>query len=1311
MTQRDGQVITFYSYKGGTGRTMALANVAWILAASGHRVLVADWDLESPGLHRFFRPFLDRGQVATTGGTVDLLGEYEWAATQEAPGRPEDWYREYARVEKYAFSIAWDHFPPGGGLDIMLAGRHNLDYDKTVAGMDWDAFFDAGGDEFLDALRANMKARYDYVLIDSRTGLSDVADICTLHLPDVLVDCFTFSYQGIEGAADVAKRVANYDKPEPRARSRRVLPVPMRVGDGETFKVDAGRAFARRQFGPLPSGMTDDERRDYWFTVEVPYREFYAYEEILATFGDPPGARRTLLAAYETLTGYITGDRVRSLRPMSDALRQQTMAKFNRKMQVADEVIVLRYSPADQSWAEWAQGVLTAAEVRVAEGEGALPHTASRELALVSQAYDGMDLDPDALVVLLDEARGSLSTTSDNSVSIAGEDAAGAARRLFDLVGAERTEGRQGRLPRFPGDAQQAFYVPGRNTRFTGRAELLRGLRARLRAGGPGSVVAVHGEPGTGKTQLALEYAHRFRGAYDVVWWVTAYPPQFVDVGFSDLGRELGLPSQPAIPDRVRAVRQWLDRGGAQARWLLVFDNVNEYRDIEGYLPKGNGHVIVTTREPNLSESLTTVEVGPFALVESIDHLTNRVGADRITGPEAEQVARTVANLPLFVALAGARLADPDVTVAEYLADLRRYQPVPAVGAGDAGLTPLGEEAGAVPVRRDDIEAVWDVSLGRLEADSPGAFRLLQLTSVLAPEISLDLLYGDPVARIIAGRDPAVAALLADRVSERNIAVGLVQRLNRLALIKLDQQLRLIQVHQLLQAALRKRMSDQEAAEVRQEVHRILVESRPPGEVEEPTLQQRLRILWPHLDHSDAVDSPDDDVRQLVIDRVRYIWQLGGYDQGVRYARQADRTWSAQLEAMPADDPRRRSLLVQLLNLRFNWANLLRSLGRFEESCGLSEDTLRQQEALIGPAHPHTLSTANGYGGDLRALGRYREALRRDMQTYETSVQEFGADDRQSLILANNLAASYRLMGDFRRAMELDRATYESWNRSVGGRHPRTLLSAGNLASDLREAGEYRESVDLLRTVLDGYWDLYGNRSREALMTQVNLAGALRGAGELDEAADLLDTAFHGMQEESGPSHPETGLARLARAATMQLRRETAEALTETTATEDIFVRAFGGEHPYVLACRVNRAVAAWDESRGETDREAAHTLAAAAAAALEQLLGAEHPSAMAAANNVAVFTIMLGDAQAGRAMIDDVVRRMARVLGDQHPDTIRSRGNAALSRESRDGGSASPERATVTDLLASRIGQRHPSVVAFRDGRYVRRVLDPHRY
>src|SRR6266567_5800587 len=77
----EGQIVTFYSFKGGTGRTMTLANVAWILAANGLRVLIADWDLESPGLHRFFQPFMDPG-ASDRPGIVDYVRRYEWAAAQ-----------------------------------------------------------------------------------------------------------------------------------------------------------------------------------------------------------------------------------------------------------------------------------------------------------------------------------------------------------------------------------------------------------------------------------------------------------------------------------------------------------------------------------------------------------------------------------------------------------------------------------------------------------------------------------------------------------------------------------------------------------------------------------------------------------------------------------------------------------------------------------------------------------------------------------------------------------------------------------------------------------------------------------------------------------------------------------------------------------------------------------------------------------------------------------------------------------------------------------------------------------------------------
>ncbi|MFG2013091.1 FxSxx-COOH system tetratricopeptide repeat protein [Micromonospora sp. NPDC048868] len=1299
---REGQVITFYSYKGGTGRTMALANTAWILAANGQRVLVADWDLESPGLHRFYAPFLDPEQVATTGGVMDLILDYEWenARRREETGadpRPGDWHREYARVHRYAFSVSWE-FPGGGSLDLLLAGRHNPDYATSVTGLNWDNFYNRlGGAQFFDALREDMKRHYDYALIDSRTGISDVAEICTIHLPDVLVDCFTLSDQGIDGAAAVAARVRDYEG----RRARRVLPVPMRVDDGEKGKRDAGRSLAMQKFAGLPGGMTDSERQAYWLTVEVPYRAYYAYEETLATFGDEPGGRTTLLSAYETLTSHITNGRITGLPRMDDQLRRRTVQRFERKPTVVDELILLRHVPEDQVWAEWAQAVLNSADLRVVTAalDGPAPEqtgSAFREVRLLSRAYlaawrarsgtAGDRAAPSWLAVHVDDTPPVPDVPVGSWTAVHDLTAEDAATHLLKLVG--RTVGAAGLRPaRFPGVRATVFNAPARNARFTGREDLLRRLREELRAsGGSGTPVALRGGPGLGKTQLAIEYAHRFRGAYDIIWWVAADPPQFVDVLMTELSDELGLPSQATIPETNRALRQRLGQterrpdGSPPPHWLLIFDNADQYEDVRPYLPQGNGHVLVTTRNPDWGDLARAVDVDEFARAESVAHLRARLGEHLMSVAEAERVADAVENVPIFVATVGAWLADTRTPVEDYLAGLRR--------------TGLETE-------------VWDLPLQRLREGSPGAYRLLQLASVLAPEISLDLLYSDRVARVIAPHDPVVAARVADRVSERDIAATLVQRMNKLALIKLDPHAHRVQVHRLLQTALRARMTDDELVTAKHEVHQILAGSRPPGEVEDPANRQRFRMLWPHLDGSDAISCRDDDVRQLVIDRVRYIYVSGGYEQGERYARETEAVWSALLAELPPDGTEHRKLRVQLLHLRFNWANVLRSLGRFDEALRLDEDTLHQQEELIGDSHPHTLMTAGGYGADLRTLGRYREALERSSRTYAASVEVFGEDHRRTLTAANNLAVSYRLMGMFDRALEGDQATNRRQRVVLGPEHPNTLVSANNLARDLRETGDYEGSVALLREVVTGYRNLFGEQSRDLLTAQANLAVSLRSTGEIAEAAQLLDETYQRLLATLGPTSPDTLFSRLSRTANLMLQGQNAQALAELVEVEQQFVQAFGADHPYSLVCRVNLGVAQWDAG----DTGTSLSITEAAAAAMLAALGDRHPFTMAAANNLAVFTILTGEPERGRDRLLAVVEQLAEVLGPEHPDTLRARGNLETVNQALSGGRVSIGRMRIADRLANRVGQHHPSVVVLRDGRYVRRVLDPHPY
>jgi hypothetical protein len=325
----NGEIVTFYSYKGGTGRSMLLANVAWILACNGKGVVAIDWDLEAPGLHRYFSPFLLDRDLTGSDGVIDFVIDFSLAALSapsdaEAPATG-PWFLPYANILRYAASLDWE-FPKGGALDFVGAGRQGPSYSTRVNSFDWQGFYDRfGGGTFLEETKRLLKESYDYVLVDSRTGVSDTSGICTLQLPDTLVACFTLNNQSIEGSAAVVESV------EAQRRDRepvRILPVPMRVENSEKVKLDLRKARARERFGRFPAGLRGAELDRYWADVEVLYVPFYAYEEILATFGDRTGERHSILASAERITGVLTNGEVdRTVRP-SEGRRLEVLASY-----------------------------------------------------------------------------------------------------------------------------------------------------------------------------------------------------------------------------------------------------------------------------------------------------------------------------------------------------------------------------------------------------------------------------------------------------------------------------------------------------------------------------------------------------------------------------------------------------------------------------------------------------------------------------------------------------------------------------------------------------------------------------------------------------------------------------------------------------------------------------------------------------------------------------------------------------------------------------------------------------------------------
>ncbi|PRX68996.1 tetratricopeptide repeat protein [Nonomuraea fuscirosea] len=1311
MTEaRNGRIITFYSYKGGTGRTMALSNVAWILAANGHRVLTVDWDLESPGLHKFFRPFLDSDKIVSTPGVIELITEYAWAARRNE-SRPDDWHRDYARVRQHVVSIDWDDFPGDGSIDFLSAGRQNRDYSSLVARFDWDTFYDSyGGGQFLDAMRDDMSAEYDYVLIDSRTGVSDISDITTEHFPHILVTCFTLSDQSIEGASDVATQVADRF----RARGIRILPVPMRVDDAEKEKLDAGRAFARSKFARFPTGMSRDEAITYWGAVEIPYKPFYAYEETLATFGDAPGSPASLLAAYERLADVITDGEVPSLPAMPEELRMSYRDLFRRRRPATFMDVYISYVPEDRLWYDWIKAVLSGVGLRVhphnptdqdnegAPGSGPIDDSA-RILALLSPAYlrsaQAREIWQSMSGLQLTESRGQLipvriadvrlsvpyaDPTPLDLVRLEEEQAMAALLRTLDRPGQPTEAGGAVTGPRYPGRQPTVLDLPTRNATFTGRGEVLQRLREQL-VGGAQTVVtqtvvtqaALYGLGGVGKTQLAIEYAHRYMADYDVVWWISAEQSELLNGAMANLAVRLGLRVGDNVAEAAQAARDALRRGEPYKRWLLIFDNADNPEELQDYLPGGtSGHVLITSRHRAWEQAAVPLPIDVFTREESLEHLRRRVPS--MNDDEAGRVAEALGDLPLAIEQAGAWLQETGMDVDEYVETLND-QPAATLALGETLNYPR------------PVVLTWNVSFDRLRERSPAAVRLLELLSYFAPEpVSLSMLYGDETVKCLLKYD--------DTLRDKIMIGRLVRELSRFALAKVDQRDNSVQVHRLVQAVLRDRMTESEQEDTMHDVHRILLGARPrEGDTDDPENWRRFDEIWPHLTPSQADDCDEEETRQLLIDRVRYWWKRGEFERALEMGRRLEERWINKLGNVDR----------QTLFLRFQMANVLRQQGKYQEACDLDRAIMEDQLNVLPKPHPHTLMTAAGLAADLRALGQLQESLQMEQESYDQTRDLFVDDHPRTLTAANNLAVALRHVGQINEARRLDQETLDRRRAVIGIDHPYTLSSQLSLALDIREAGEYQKAAELLRDVLSRYQRVLGSDFVDTLRAARNLAVALRKAGALTEARQLTEATLERYVQHYGPDYPDTVICRLNLAGDLGDAGDWEAARRLAEQVLDTFETTLGPAKPYTLIAANNLLI----YQRETGDVASAYSLGTQTLNRFTETLGKEHPFRLVCTINVANCLADLGKYDQAETMERELLTalRDAPGRGPLHPDTLVCEANLAVTlRDLRRADEARELREAVLVHLRRVLGEAHPLINAVLDWRRVSRDLDP---
>ncbi len=394
-------IYTLYSFKGGVGRSMALANLAECFCEKGLKVLMIDWDLEAPGLESYFYSAADGesagaelARLRGARGLLEMLLDYKakypelagWnskpevretqdrdelekrardvkradeiikKALENLSNVPEDLRRverpsalatgpapllpsatvadqgltrslgtKGARAGAYgevldkglaplSEYLQLVHKSGAAELWLLTAGARSpenfANYANAVQDFDWIAFLAAfEGREYLEWLRRKL-ATFDVVLIDSRTGVTEMGGICTRQMADAVVSFCAPNLQNVDGVARIRKSFDTDAAKKARyGRGLDVLVIPTRIDDFESALVNQfSKEFQAKIEAEslLPEELSGLDR-PLW-NLQVPYIPKYNYLERLvigprAVEADPPTVK--LIKAYRRIAVHL----------------------------------------------------------------------------------------------------------------------------------------------------------------------------------------------------------------------------------------------------------------------------------------------------------------------------------------------------------------------------------------------------------------------------------------------------------------------------------------------------------------------------------------------------------------------------------------------------------------------------------------------------------------------------------------------------------------------------------------------------------------------------------------------------------------------------------------------------------------------------------------------------------------------------------------------------------------------------------------------------------------------------------------------
>ncbi|KAI1041163.1 hypothetical protein LB504_013207, partial [Fusarium proliferatum] len=616
---------------------------------------------------------------------------------------------------------------------------------------------------------------------------------------------------------------------------------------------------------------------------------------------------------------------------------------------------------------------------------------------------------------------------------------------------------------------------------------------------------ALWGLGGSGKTQIALDYAYRRCDADDecCIFWVHADSKATFLADYKTIGKKLGVDERLDGMDLLDAVRHGIE---GRSTWVMIFDNADDLRlfgvgeqarggkasdNLHKFVPHAStGTTLWTSRDAYIAGTLVGlrrgIEVQSMTMNEAallLAHSRDDPSSTREILREAgfDTLLQELQCLPLAISQAGAYMRRMSMTAQQYLGLLRQGKTrweVLKVG---------GTDRHRRPEVSNSVLETWRISIERIRVESEMSYRILYVIAYVDnQDVSQEL-----VMAAAADQCDTDEGGSTRQPSELEV-LGTITRLKEfsfLAVRKTDNGGRRYEMHKLVQEAMRYGLSVRDY--VTATIDNTSGVGKRPKEDEGYYCGRALQVVDDLFPTSEPATWAKCEEYLMHAIQVGEWAEVGGTE-------------------------------TETANLLARVSRFMYQRGRWREKEHVDSRAWGLRRAVLGEKHPDTISSMADLATTYHEQGRYSKAELIRLKALELRQEVLGENHQDTAKSMSDLADTYHKQGRCYDAEKVKNKALSLQREVLGKKHPDTIRSMADLATIYYEQGRYDEAENIHQEVLELRREMLGEKHPDTIRSTEDLGATYHAQGRYKEGRELIIKALELRREVLGEKHPDT---------------------------------------------------------------------------------------------------------------------------------------------------------------------------------------------